>query len=217
LTWIEQGRPVSASAKVLGKLADVMRLTAAERAYLFRLADKLDPALSSEAAPTSGDPAQDVNAIVRAIKVPAYILNSRWDVMAWNRHAKELFVGLLDVPKSRASAMPPNLLSFMFLEPAARTLIVDWADRAQRLVAEFRADCGKFAEQEPLAGMITKLAQESREFRLLWESQHVVEREGGARRFVHPLRGNLTFEQVTFSLASTRGWRLVMLLGPAKK
>src|SRR5690606_39514176 len=42
LTWLAQGRPVSASVKLLDKLADVMRLTPAERAYLFRLADRLD-------------------------------------------------------------------------------------------------------------------------------------------------------------------------------
>lgn len=37
LTWLEQGRPVSASGKMLGKLADAMHLTNAERAYLFNL------------------------------------------------------------------------------------------------------------------------------------------------------------------------------------
>ena len=43
LTWLEQGRPVSASARVLNRLAEVMSLTLAERSYLFKLADKLDP------------------------------------------------------------------------------------------------------------------------------------------------------------------------------
>jgi transcriptional regulator with XRE-family HTH domain len=38
LTWLEQGREVSASGKMLARLAEVLRLSAAERAYLFSLA-----------------------------------------------------------------------------------------------------------------------------------------------------------------------------------
>ena len=34
-TWIEQGRPVSASADALARIADALRLSRAERAYLF--------------------------------------------------------------------------------------------------------------------------------------------------------------------------------------
>ena len=33
LTWLEQGRPVSASAKMLSRLAQVLQLSQAERAY----------------------------------------------------------------------------------------------------------------------------------------------------------------------------------------
>jgi hypothetical protein len=100
----------------------------------------------------------------------------------------------------------------MFLEPKAHALIADWSDRAQRLVAEFRADCGKQADQEPLAGMIDALARDSGDFRRLWSSQHVVGRDGGKRRFMHPVKGELAFEQVTCTLATSRSVKLVMLL-----
>src|ERR1700743_3934672 len=43
-TWIEQGRPVSASADALARIAVALRLTRAERAYLFELAAQRDPA-----------------------------------------------------------------------------------------------------------------------------------------------------------------------------
>jgi len=205
LTWLEQGRPVSASGKMLTKLADVLHLTAAERAYLFGLADKLDPALDTE----PGQPAAELKAIVEAIGAPAYILDRRWDAAAWNRPARELFTGWLDRHPDGAA---PNLLRFMFLEPAARALVIGWPDRAGRLVAEFRADCGKHADREPLASLIAELAHASREFRQLWNSQSVIEREGGSRGFRHPARGELMFEQVTFRLAARRDLKLVMLL-----
>jgi transcriptional regulator with XRE-family HTH domain len=215
LTWLEQGRPISASAKVLAKMADVLHLTPSERIYLFRLADKIDPALPNELDQGAGCQAFDLNAIVNAIKTPAYILDQQWDARAWNRPAKELFVGWLDqaaTKKPQQQSAQPNLLKFMFLEPKAHKLITDWSERADRLVAEFRADCGKYADQEPLSGMIEYLKRESSEFKRLWNSHHVVGRAGGTRQFAHPLKGKLTFEQVTLSLSIRRGFKLVMLL-----
>src|SRR5271154_7138086 len=44
ITWLEQGRNVSASPPALARLAEALRLTPAERAYLFELAGKRDPA-----------------------------------------------------------------------------------------------------------------------------------------------------------------------------
>jgi transcriptional regulator with XRE-family HTH domain len=206
LTWLEQGRPVSASSKVLARLADVMSLTAAERAYLFKLADKLDPR-----EPGTNAALPNADAIVKAIEVPAYLLNREWNAIAWNRPAQDLFVGWLDA-QTAAKTPQPNLLRFMFLEPAAHRLITDWAERADRLVAEFRADCGKAADEEPLLGLIEGLKRDSAEFARRWDAQHVVGRDGGARAFRHPRKGELQFEQVTLNLAATHGTKLVMLL-----
>ncbi|NRR32784.1 helix-turn-helix domain-containing protein [Oxalobacteraceae bacterium] len=204
LTWLEQGRQVSASGKMLARLAEVLHLTVAERAYLFSLADRLDPAGEAE-----GDsPEQGLDAIVQAITAPAYILNREWDAVAWNAQAAALFVGWLD----RRGGQHPNQLRFMFTEPRAPELIVDWPERAERLVAEFRADCGKYAYQEPLSGMIAELVQASPAFEQLWQSQKVISREGGRRRFHHPEQGLLTLQQVTSHLAQRRELKLVMLL-----
>lgn len=209
LTWLEQGRPVSASAKVLGRLADAMSLTAAERAYLFKLADKLDPR-----EPGTSAPAIDADAIVKAISTPAYVLNRQWDAIAWNRAAKDLFVGWLDgKPDKKIDAIvQPNLLRYMFLSSQAPMLITDWQDRAERLVAEFRADCGRDAEVEPLARLIESLKRDSEPFRRLWNLRHVVGRDGGMRQFLHKVKGRLIFEQITLQPASARDIKVVILL-----
>ena len=109
LTWLEQGRPVSASGKMLARLAEVLHLSAAERGYLFGLAERLDPQGEADGAPA--DDALD--AIVAAVGAPAYILDLRWDAVAWNGAAAGLFAGWLDGPS-------PNLLRFMFQSAAAR-------------------------------------------------------------------------------------------------
>ncbi|MBV8667013.1 MAG: helix-turn-helix domain-containing protein [Burkholderiaceae bacterium] len=207
LTWLEQGRPVSASGKMLARLAEALRLSTAERAYLFKLADKLDPSAEQDTPVESGE---EFAAIVAAIAVPAYILDRSWNAVAWNEAAAHLFAGWLsdataDVPKQ------PNLLRFMFCAPQARKLIVDWNERAKRLVAEFRADCGKHADRDPLADLIVELQRASKDFRQYWQAQDVVEREGGLRRFKHPLHGALRFNQTTFYFARRRDLKLVML------
>ncbi|MNM95955.1 hypothetical protein D3C81_1084180 [compost metagenome] len=100
----------------------------------------------------------------------------------------------------------------MFLEAGARALVVGWPERAQRLVAEFRADIGRQADQVPLAGLIAELAGASPEFRLWWGAQQVQGRDGGVRRFQHPLQGLLSYHQVTLHLARQHELKLVMLL-----
>lgn len=173
LTWLEQGRPVSASSRLLARLAQVLQLSAAERAYLFEVADKADP--SHGEGEGDGPAAAELAGIVAAIEAPAYILDRQWNAVAWNARAAALFAGWLD------GEAAPNQLRFMFLSPPARTLVVDWPERARRLVAEFRADIGRHADQAPLAGLIAELAESSPEFRQWWDAQQVQGRDGGLR------------------------------------
>lgn len=205
LTWLEQGRQVSASPRTLGKIAEVMHFTAAERAYLFRLADKLDPIAETD----NGTPGGNLGAIVNTVRTPAYVLDRQWNAVAWNRPAQALFADWLK-PKKPGQAMP-NLLRFTFLDSAARKFIAGWPDRADRLVAEFRADCGKHADQEPVRSLVDELCRSSGEFRKRWNSQNVVDREGGARRFRHA-GGESVFEQTTLHPATRRDLKLVILI-----
>src|SRR6185312_3226508 len=82
-TWIEQGRDVSVSPAALARLARVMRLTAAERAYLFELAGKRDPDAPPE--PALGEQPEGLAAIVQTIATPAYVLDRTWTALTWNR------------------------------------------------------------------------------------------------------------------------------------
>ncbi|MYM34081.1 helix-turn-helix domain-containing protein [Duganella sp. FT94W] len=206
LTWLEQGREVSASGKLLARMAEVLHLSAAERGYLFSLAERLDVRHDGDAA----DAGEPLGEIVAAIDGPAYILDRQWDALAWNEHAAALFGGWLDVEETAPAS--PNLLRFMFRNPAARGLIIGWEERARRLVAEFRADIGKHASEPALAALIAELSQDSEAFRALWTSQDVVNREGGLRRFLHPRAGELGFNQITLHLAKRHDLKLVMLL-----
>lgn len=128
-TWIEQGRDVSVSPAALRRIATALHLTRAERRYLFDLAGKHDPESDS------GDGAMDAPAaltrMLAAIALPAYVIDRTWQARAWNESAAQLFVGWLDEPGGER-----NLLRYIFLHPAARSLIHDWESRARRVVAE---------------------------------------------------------------------------------
>jgi transcriptional regulator with XRE-family HTH domain len=214
-TWLEQGRDMSLSPTALARLATALRLGRAERAYLFALAGKRDPA-ADEAEGDAVTPV--VLACVKTIGAPAYVLDRGWTARAWNRKAARLFAGWLDGAQDRNLDRNPdrnldrNLLRFIFLVPAARRLIRDYEARAQRVVAEFRADVSTHLRDPAIRSLVDDLRRQSRDFTRFWEAHGVLAREGGERTFDHPRDGLLRFEQVSFNLANQPDLKLVILI-----
>jgi len=199
-TWLEQGRAVSASPQALARVADSLQLTHAERAYLFELAGRRDPAAPA-AVPEA--PAGLAEA-VRRFDGPAYGLDRCWNAVAWNPAAERLFVGWLEGPER-------NLLRYLFRAPAARSLILGWEDRARRVLAEFRADFSRSLGDPQMQALIGGLRAEDARFAQWWDEQAVLAREGGLRRFRHPQDGVLAFEQFSFQPAERPDCKLVLL------
>jgi transcriptional regulator with XRE-family HTH domain len=111
-TFLEQGRPVRPSAQVLDALASALRMSAAERRYLHVLAygpgGVSGPALTGSAPPERLDPA--VAGLVQRLEpFPTLVKGRRWDVLAANPAARELFADQPDqtlVTYSPAGARP---------------------------------------------------------------------------------------------------------------
>jgi transcriptional regulator with XRE-family HTH domain len=204
LTWIEQGRDVSVSAAALDRLARALRLSEAERAYLFELGGRRDPRGGLGAG---GDVPAEIARAAEVFPHPAYVLDGLWDARAWNAGAARLFVGWLDGGTAR-----PNLLDYVFRAAEARALIADWPARARRLVAEFRADQGRHLDDGPVAALVARLARESADFAAFWQGESVLGREGGSRAFLHPRDGRLAFRQVTLAPAGRPDLKLVLLM-----
>jgi transcriptional regulator with XRE-family HTH domain len=206
ITWIEQGRDVAASPAALARLARVLQLSPAERAYLFELAARRDPVLP---APAAMDAPAALVASLAAIAQPAYVIDRTVTARAWNDAAARLFVGWLDGEHDR------NLLRYIFLSRAARRLIVGWEERARRVVAEFRADTTRHLDDPAITALIADLRARSPAFTRMWDAQDVVDRAGGVRGFAHP-DGLQHYEQLTFVLASRPEFKLVMLVPAAR-
>jgi transcriptional regulator with XRE-family HTH domain len=206
-TWIEQGREANISADALDRLAGNLRLTRSERAYLFEIADRRDPLAGQS---ESDDVPPLLIELLADIGVPAYLMGRYWNMLGWNSAAAELFTGWLDIPHDDDEASP-NLLRFVFLEPRARSLLFDWETRARRITAEFRADCRNSLDDPALTRLVDELAVASADFARFWKQHDVLERQGGERRFLHPLRGEILYQQATLRPDEHEHLKLVML------
>lgn len=211
-TWIEQGRDVQVSHDVLERIAQALRLTGPERSYLFDVAGRSgnDPHGPERMAEEDDSAPDALVELLDEFRMPAYILGRYWDMLAWNPPAAALFTGWLDqIPADEAS--PPNLLRFVFLDPQARQLVVDWESRARRICAEFRADSRSRLEEPALQRLIAELQQGSAEFARYWKLHDVLERQGGERSFRHPRRGLVSYRQFTLLPVEQEHLKLVVL------
>jgi transcriptional regulator with XRE-family HTH domain len=123
-TFLEQGRPVRPSAQVLDALATVLRMSAAERRYLHVLAYGPDSAAGAGTAVTTPTEriAQDVADLVQRLEpFPTYVKGRRWDVLAANPAARELFTDWAALP-----AGGRNLVHWMFTTDRAQQVYLDW-------------------------------------------------------------------------------------------
>lgn len=215
-TWIEQGRTTAVSVEALNAIASGLSLSRAERAYLFELASRADPAPPQI---EYADP-QQLLALVRAVRTPAYILDRHWDAIAWNRPAAELFVdwlgGATRSAQKAATAVnrgaDRNLLRYVFLHTRARKFILNWDERARRLVAEYRADTASWRDDPVRRAMVQELCSASVAFEAAWNSQQVLSRDGGKRSFHHVRRGRCHYEQYTLRVAQRTDLKLTVLV-----
>ncbi|WP_443114054.1 helix-turn-helix transcriptional regulator [Herbaspirillum seropedicae] len=207
-TWIEQGRTESVSPQALARIADALRLPRAKRTYLFELAGKKDPAAPDQHEESSIAP--EILEVVSQFRAPAYLLDRTWNTVAWNPAARKLFGGWLEDRSTR-----PNLLRFMFASEQARSLTVDWEQRAHRLVAEFRADCAALLDDPAVLRLVDELSACNALFQRAWRLQDVVAREGGERRFRTPQGTELRYLQVNFRVANRPDLKLVTLMPAA--
>lgn len=175
-TWLEQGREIQPSADALRRISTVLKLDPVESTHLFALSAREAPALA-----TGGRLSDGLELLVRAIPVPAFVRNTRFDILAWNDPITELFVDYsLLQPHER------NTLRLLFLYLPYRTQIVDWEQLARGMISAFRAARAQARDQAPFDSLIAELNELSPEFRLWWQDTDVKGFDEGAKRMRLP-------------------------------
>ena len=189
-TWLEQGRDIQPSADALRRISKVLKLDRIESAHLFALSSLEPPPVHAGGGVSAG-----LETLVRAMNpIPAYVRNTRLDILAWNDAIADLFVdyGSLQ-PHER------NTLRLLFLYIPYRTQILDWEQMARGMISTFRAARAHAQDKAPFDSLVEELSEQSPEFREWWQDTDVKGFEEGRKRLLHPTMGQIEFTYVALT------------------
>jgi transcriptional regulator with XRE-family HTH domain len=225
-TFLEQGRQVRPSGQVLDSLAAALRMSAAERRYLHVLAYGGDqaapPGQAAEAPPERVDPAV-TRLVERLGPAPAMVKGRRWDVLAANAAARELFAdwGAGDPVAGGALGIGAlgggrNLVRWMFTSDQAREVYLEWEPEARAMLGRFRLAAARYPDDPDFAALISELRRDSEQVRDWWPRHDVAVIGSGRKKLRHPRLGPAEYEHVVLQLADHPDQTLVSyaLAGP---
>ncbi|HEY3712410.1 MAG TPA: helix-turn-helix transcriptional regulator [Amycolatopsis sp.] len=186
---LERGRRGNPSDSVLDAVARALRLNSTERAHLFALARPGSARPARRAVP----PQRVRPSVYRILEAhepfPAMVLGRRMDVLAANRPARALYTDWEALPGPSR-----NMLRFLFTDPAAREVMVDWATGAAQAVAHLRLYQGRHPGDPLLADLVADLSAADEDFRAWWGGRDVHQHTFGAKVFRHPAAGEFALE-----------------------
>jgi transcriptional regulator with XRE-family HTH domain len=209
-TRLEQGKDVQFSAHAVARLAQALRLTAAEREYLLALARE-DP-FGIQSAPTETVSATLQDVLDAQGDNPAYLIDARLNLLAWNQAAIAVFGFAEEL--AAAPAEERNLLWLIFTDDARRWLM-DWERHAELLLAQFR-DASRHLINDPWLGQfVERLAQRSPEFAQWWHRYDVERVQATEKVIEHPAVGQLTLRQTVLQVLDDRHALYLILYTPA--
>ncbi|WP_454689540.1 helix-turn-helix transcriptional regulator [Achromobacter aloeverae] len=200
-TWLEQGREIGVSAAFLDNLARVLKLDAAERRHLFLLAHERLPAEPGKTWCVA--PPLVLRLMHDLAPHLAYVLNLRWDVLAFNAPADRLF-GFGAQPPGRR-----NLLWLLFTDPVLRERVDAWEAQAPLMLSSFRRDFARAPRESDIHELVAELEKVSPEFKAEWRKHEVHAPCTGMRRLVIDGRAE-PFEHTSLTIEGERGLRLVV-------
>lgn len=209
-TRLEKGNLAGVSDSVLEAVADALQLDEAERIYLFDLARAANAAGRTasrrRARPRPRGLRPDVQRILDAmVGTPAFVRNGRLDILGTNLLGRALYAPVYDSPTRTSEASPPNLARFQFLDPAARELFPDAEKSAATCVQLLRAEAGRDPHDRFLTELVGELSTRSDDFRIRWGAHDVRTHRTGAKRFHHPVVGDLELDFEAMALEADTG------------
>jgi transcriptional regulator with XRE-family HTH domain len=196
-TFLEQGRPVRPSVQILDALAAALRMSEAEHRYLLvlglgqELLEINDAGATSAARPESVDQ-RAVDLVDRLEPFPTLITGRRWDLLAANPAARELFGDW---------AGQGNLLRWMLTSDLAKAVYLDWEPEAQAMLGRFRVAAARHPGDPEFKSLVDELLRDSAEMRSWWPQQDVAPFDGKTKKLWHPRLGTVNYSSVVLQLA----------------
>ncbi|MFJ4657747.1 helix-turn-helix transcriptional regulator [Nocardia sp. NPDC088792] len=205
-TWLEQGRPINVSGQVLDAVARTLRLDDIERAHLYRLADVPQPVETPAVTDAPAVEPEVQRVLDQLAPYPACVLNTRYDVLAWNAPYAVMWSRTLDTPVAER-----NVLWQAFLIPLCCTPF--GADREAELadmVATFRAGYARHLQDPEWAALIDRLSAASPEFAAMWSVHDVAAPVNRIKVYRHASAGDIAVSVTAFALLGAPETRMVV-------
>ncbi|MFI5873507.1 helix-turn-helix transcriptional regulator [Streptomyces sp. NPDC051445] len=181
------------SDAVLDAVARVLRLDETEHAYLHAVARPRRP----NGRPAGHSVRPGVQALLDSMeRTPAFVLDQRMDVLAWNTLADAVF------GYGRAAPDGRSIPRHVFLDPGSRDFYPEWSAVAVQCVAHLRMLAGHHQDDRRLTALVGELSLKSEDFRRLWADHPVRECAYGVKRIQHPVAGLLTFPYETLAVSA---------------
>lgn len=199
-TWLEQGRPIAASAQVIAAIARALRLSDDERDHLFALADL--PVPDREARLCVGRNHLDL--LEKLLPYPAAVQTSRFDIRAYNRAYRYLFDDLDDVAVERR-----NCAVLLFTDTTWQRAHVDLDHAQRRIAARLRSAYGRHHEEPSWQRFVGALEEMSPRFSELWRLGDVGGERNASKHLVHARVGELNLEMSSLWIDEGLGSRIV--------
>ncbi|MBF4604154.1 helix-turn-helix domain-containing protein [Curtobacterium sp. VKM Ac-2884] len=178
---LEQGRALNPSPQLLGALATALRLTAAERDHLCRVAGVAPPSL--QVVPRHITPGVQ-RLVDRLGDVPIAVFTATHDIVLWN----DLWAALNGDP-SRAVGIERNLVWRHFMHAHDG---VEWDDEHQEefssdLAADLRQASGRYPADRDLSELVARLRRDSPEFERRWDTGRIAEHRASRKQVRTPV------------------------------
>ncbi|MER7013202.1 helix-turn-helix transcriptional regulator [Saccharopolyspora sp. NPDC000359] len=193
---LEQARAPRPSTQVLAALGRALRLTEAEGEHLARLA--------GQAPPVRDEPVPDgvLRLLDRLGPVPAYVVDERYDVVAWNALAVNLIADF--------AAMPPEDRNVLRMSMRGAHCSSPGEEFARQAAADLRRAVARHPGDRQLAALTSEYADFDAGFAASW-TDHEVQPRPTLRKYIdHPHLGRLDLEAQVLESPTSRH-RLVFL------
>ncbi|MFF0512932.1 helix-turn-helix domain-containing protein [Streptomyces sp. NPDC004250] len=204
-TRVEQGR-MQASLPVLHAIAQALRLTDDQRAYLFGLAGH--PPVQPPTRPDSAVTAHTRRLLDQLTQSPALVLSDTMDVLAWNRLAAALLTDFGQIPEQDR-----NYVWLLFNDPALRARYDDWETGAHACVAYLRMHTAHRPDDPRLQALLTRMTPHA-DFQHWWQAREVAVQSTGNKIFHHPAAGTLTLDWDTLTSTNVPDQHIVIWTAP---
>lgn len=203
-TWLEQGRPINASTQVLDAVARVLRLGAAERWHLYRLADV--PGVPRTTGRPQPLPA-DVLPVLDALEPnPAAVYDGKYDLLAANESYAALFPQL-----ARADGHERNALWQLAIAERDGNPVCSW-DLAPPMIAIARANYARHVGEPEWTEWIERLCAVSPDFAALWAEHRVADSVPSVKSFRCNDLGTVDARTTSFTVHDAPECRMIVYL-----